>query len=182
MTLQTALDFLSDVDEWQTWPGFLILGFRLIIMLWFLMEMRQTFRLERDEEKMQFYLHFGAGYLVWFVYLPILVIISTQVSALWRYKTVLSKCHISNILRRILSWLFFLLTKMVISFFECFMLSNNPWYIQSTCRCVVSSRLAVLHGVDAPAVAVTQCSLLQAEGGTAYDGHGGPGVYRSGSR
>ena len=85
------IDLISDIDEWQTWPGYLILTFRIAIMVWFLLEMRETFALERSKEKTRFYLHFGAGYLVWFVYLPILAVIATQVSALWRHKTVLSE-------------------------------------------------------------------------------------------
>ena len=89
------IDLISDIDEWQTWPGYLILTFRIAIMVWFLLEMRETFALERSKEKTRFYLHFGAGYLVWFVYLPILAVIATQVSALWRHKTVLSKSCLS---------------------------------------------------------------------------------------
>ena len=85
------IDFISDIDEWQTWPGWLILIFRIGIMLWFLLELQETFHLEHSPEKMRFYLHFGAGFLVWFVYLPIVALIGTQVSALWRYKTILSE-------------------------------------------------------------------------------------------
>ncbi len=85
------IDFISGVDEWQTWPGYLILTFRFAIMVWFLLELRETFLLERSKEKMRFFLHFGAGFLVWFVYLPILAVIGTQVSALWRFKTILSE-------------------------------------------------------------------------------------------
>ncbi len=86
------IDFISDTDEWQTWPGYLILAFRILIMAWFLYELKEIFVLERHREKTRFYLHFGAGFLVWFVYLPILAVIGTQVSALWRHKTILSKC------------------------------------------------------------------------------------------
>ena len=89
--LQVEVDVVSDTDEWQTWPGYLILTFRVLVMMWFLWEMRETFLLERVPEKHRFYLHFGAGFLVWFVYLPILALICSQISALWRYKTILSK-------------------------------------------------------------------------------------------
>ena len=85
------IDFISDTDEWQTWPGYLILAFRILIMAWFLIELREIFVIERNKEKIRFYLHFGAGFLVWFVYLPILAVIGTQVSALWRHKTILSE-------------------------------------------------------------------------------------------
>ena len=62
-------------------------------MLWFLWELRKTLLLEHNMEKNRFYLHFGAGFLVWFVYLPIIALVGTQVSALWRYKTILSEFY-----------------------------------------------------------------------------------------
>jgi len=89
--LQMEIDIISDIGEWQTWPGYIILTFRIAIMVWFLLELRETFHLEHNAEKVRFYLHFGAGFLVWFVYLPIAALICAQVSALWRYKTMLSE-------------------------------------------------------------------------------------------
>jgi len=89
--LQIEVDLISDIDEWQTAPGALILAFRLFIMLWFLWELRGTFLLERDMKKTKFYLHFGAGFLVWFVYLPLIAVVCTYVSSLWRYKTIISE-------------------------------------------------------------------------------------------
>lgn len=47
--------------------------------------------LERDLKKTRFYLHFGAGFLVWFVYLPLVSVVCTYVSSLWRYKTIISE-------------------------------------------------------------------------------------------
>ena len=91
------IDLISDIDEWQTWPGFLILSFRIAIMIWFLLELRKTIQIEHSEEKRRFYLHFGAGFLVWFVYLPIVAVICTQISPLWRYKTILSKFTVHHI-------------------------------------------------------------------------------------
>lgn len=44
-----------------------------------------------NNDDLNFIQHFGAFFLVWFIYLPVLVAISTQISALWRYKTVLSE-------------------------------------------------------------------------------------------
>lgn len=86
----TEIDVISDIDEWQTWPGYLILGFRMCIMAWFFFELLHTFSAEMNREKVRFYLHFGAGFLVWFTYLPILVLIGMNLSALWRFKTMLS--------------------------------------------------------------------------------------------
>jgi hypothetical protein len=92
------VDLISDIDEWQTWPGWLILTFRLIIMFWFLWELRETFRAERDAVKTKFYLHFGAGFLVWFVYLPLLTLVCSQVSSLWRYKAIISVSYLADFL------------------------------------------------------------------------------------
>ncbi|XP_013386479.1 uncharacterized protein LOC106155976, partial [Lingula anatina] len=94
----TEIDIISDIDEWQTWPGYLILAFRMCIMAWFMFELQSSFALERGQEKTRFYLHFGAGFLVWFIYLPILVLIGSQLSALWRFKTMLSIMYGSDFL------------------------------------------------------------------------------------
>lgn len=89
---QVEVDHISDVDEWQTWPGRLILVFRLAIMLWFLVELKKTTSSVKNspflKTNSQFFLHFGAGFLVWFVYLPIIAFICAWLSALNRYKTI----------------------------------------------------------------------------------------------
>ncbi|XP_022242970.1 uncharacterized protein LOC106460515 isoform X2 [Limulus polyphemus] len=85
----TEVDVIEDIDEYQTFPGWIIIIFRLIIMTWFLYELRSTMLEENDRAKLRFYLHFGAGILVWFVYLPIVALIALQVSALWRQKLLL---------------------------------------------------------------------------------------------
>lgn len=95
---QMDVDLISDIDEWQTWPGCLILSFRILIMLWFLWELRETFKFEHGEKKTKFYLHFGAGFLVWFVYLPLVTIVCKELSALWRYKTILSVSYAADFL------------------------------------------------------------------------------------
>jgi hypothetical protein len=38
------------------------------------------------QERLQFFLHFGAASLVWFIYLPLVAIVALQISALWRTK------------------------------------------------------------------------------------------------
>lgn len=95
---QTEVDLISDVGEYQTWPGWLILTFRLLIMLWFLFELRETFRREQNTQKTKFYLHFGAGFLVWFIYLPLLTLVTSQVSALWRNKAIISVSYSADLL------------------------------------------------------------------------------------
>lgn len=86
----TEIDVVSDIDEFQTWPGFLVLISRSCIMLWFLFELRTTMKYEHSNKKLNFLLHFGASSLVWFIYLPIIALISMKVSVFWRYKLLLA--------------------------------------------------------------------------------------------
>lgn len=88
---QTEVDVISDIDEYQTWPGWLVLASRSSIMLWFLWELRNTMKYEHSTRKLDFLLHFGASSLVWFIYLPVVAIVALQVNALWRYKLLLGK-------------------------------------------------------------------------------------------
>ena len=72
-------------DRYLTLPGWISLGLRIIIMMWFLFELRATMMLEQDQQKLRFYLHFGVGIMVWFVYLPIIVFVGSQTSIEWKY-------------------------------------------------------------------------------------------------
>uniref|UniRef100_A0A1Y1MAY0 GPR180/TMEM145 transmembrane domain-containing protein n=1 Tax=Photinus pyralis TaxID=7054 RepID=A0A1Y1MAY0_PHOPY len=85
----TEVDVIEDIDEYQTWPGWLIIVFRTLIMLWFIYELRITMLYEHNTQKLNFLLHFAASSLVWFIYLPILALIALHVSALWRLKLLL---------------------------------------------------------------------------------------------
>lgn len=94
---QFEVDVISNKDEWQTWPGYLICGFRIVIMVWFIVELRNTFQSSRRaEDRLQFLQQFGAYFLVWFIYLPVLVILNTQFSALWKKKIMLCKYNVSS--------------------------------------------------------------------------------------
>lgn len=86
----TEIDVASDIDEFQTWPGFLVLISRSFIMAWFLFELRTTMKYEHSTKKLNFLLHFGASSLVWFIYLPIIAVVSIKVSVFWRYKLLLA--------------------------------------------------------------------------------------------
>uniref|UniRef100_A0A146L419 Transmembrane protein 145 n=1 Tax=Lygus hesperus TaxID=30085 RepID=A0A146L419_LYGHE len=83
---KTEVDIIEDIDEYQTWPGWLILGLRCLIIVWFLLELRSTVRYEHNDSKLNFFLHFGASALVWYIYLPIVALIALQIPAFWRYK------------------------------------------------------------------------------------------------
>ncbi|KAK6631883.1 hypothetical protein RUM44_006913 [Polyplax serrata] len=85
----TEVDIIEDIDEYQTWPGWLILTLRTSIMIWFLFELRNTMTYEHNTQKLNFFLHFGASSLVWFIYLPIVALIALHISSLWRFKFLL---------------------------------------------------------------------------------------------
>ncbi|CAH0389026.1 unnamed protein product [Bemisia tabaci] len=86
---KTEVDIIEDIDEYQTWPGWFILVLRCAIIVWFLMELKTTMLYEHNTAKLQFFLHFGASALVWFIYLPIVAVIALQIPALWRFKLLL---------------------------------------------------------------------------------------------
>lgn len=85
----TEVDIIEEIDEYQTWPGWLILTLRVAIMSWFVLELRNTMMYEHNMAKLNFLLHFGASSLVWFVYLPVIALIALQISPLWRFKFLL---------------------------------------------------------------------------------------------
>ena len=83
---QTEVDVIEDIEEYQTYPGIITPLLRIIVMVGFVMALRDTMLYEYNPEKLNFFLHFGAASLVWFNYLPLLAIIALQISALWREK------------------------------------------------------------------------------------------------
>lgn len=94
---QTEVDIIEDIDEYQTWPGWLILVLRCQIIVWFLLELRTTMLYEHNAKKLHFFLHFGASALVWFIYLPVIALIAMQVPAFWRFKLLLgNKIYINQ--------------------------------------------------------------------------------------
>lgn len=86
--VKDSLNYIEEVDEYHTWPGWISLGFRMLLMFWFLHELRHTMILEQDPRKLKFYLHFGAGILVWFIHLVLVAMVCIQIDLLWRYKII----------------------------------------------------------------------------------------------
>jgi len=93
-------------------PGWFSLIFRILLMLWFLCELRATMMLEQNQLRLRFYLHFGAGIMVWFVHLPIVAIIGLQISLMWRYKLILGFSSAANFLAYVIVTHFMWPTKM----------------------------------------------------------------------
>jgi len=69
-------------------PGIIVVVLRVGILGWFLWCLRATIRLESLPEKRSFYFIFGGGYTVWFVSLPILVLVAYLVSPTVRYRMI----------------------------------------------------------------------------------------------
>ncbi|XP_033125858.1 transmembrane protein 145-like [Anneissia japonica] len=80
------ISLVSDVTEYQTFAGAIVLALRLVILIWFLYELHTTRLQESAEPKLKFYKYFGIGYFVWFIHLPILVIIAALISPQYRLK------------------------------------------------------------------------------------------------
>lgn len=83
---KTEVDVIEDVEEYQTIPGVITLVLRVVVMLCFVIALRETMLHEYSPERLNFFLHFGAASLVWFIYLPLVAIVALQISALWRTK------------------------------------------------------------------------------------------------
>uniref|UniRef100_A0A0N5ARR5 GpcrRhopsn4 domain-containing protein n=1 Tax=Syphacia muris TaxID=451379 RepID=A0A0N5ARR5_9BILA len=91
-----VVDILHDIDIFKSWPGYGMLLIRMCQAIWFLTEIRYTIVRERDEEKAVFIAYFGAGFLVWFVYLSLLGVIVSFISVLWRFKVILAITTFAN--------------------------------------------------------------------------------------
>lgn len=108
---QTEVDVIEDIEEYQTIPGVIILVLRIIVMICFILSLRDTMSHEYNPDRLHFFLHFGAASLVraypasvrwpeqavakpsklqvWFIYLPLMAVVALQISALWRTKFIL---------------------------------------------------------------------------------------------
>ena len=88
--LQTFVyDVLHDVDIYSAWPGHGMILIRIIYAIWFLIEIRELIDSEQNRHKAEFLAHFGAGFLVWFVSLPMIGTVASFVSQLWRFSLIL---------------------------------------------------------------------------------------------
>lgn len=67
-------------------------------MVYFLLELRTTMILEQEQKKLQFYLHFGALSMVWFVHSLIVYVISLRVEIVWQSKLISGFSSAANFL------------------------------------------------------------------------------------
>eukprot|EP00162_Nutomonas_longa_P012354 comp21049_c0_seq4/m.44243 comp21049_c0_seq4/g.44243 ORF comp21049_c0_seq4/g.44243 comp21049_c0_seq4/m.44243 type:complete len:416 (+) comp21049_c0_seq4:672-1919(+) len=75
---------------YESVPGIILLAMRGITMAWFIYCIFTTWRLESHPDKRKFYLIFGFLYTLWFIALPVIVAVASQVDPWVRAKTVTS--------------------------------------------------------------------------------------------
>lgn len=88
----------NDTEQFNTTPRRLSLVLRIVIMLYFLLELRTTMILEQEKKKLQFYLQFGALSMVWFVHSIIVYVISLRVEIVWQSKLISGFSSAANFL------------------------------------------------------------------------------------
>lgn len=88
----------KDTETFNSTPRRLSLLLRIVIMLYFLLELRTTMILEQEQKKLQFYLHFGALSMVWFVHSLIVYVISLRVEIVWQSKLISGFSSAANFL------------------------------------------------------------------------------------
>lgn len=81
-----GMDPASTLYFFESAPGYIVIILRMATMGWFLYSLWATLRLETLVEKRRFYFIFGGIYSVWFLIVPISVIIAAACSAHWRLK------------------------------------------------------------------------------------------------
>lgn len=81
-------DPASTLYFYESWPGIIVLVLRFATWLWFLWCLRGTIRLESLPEKRTFYFVFGGCYSLWFISLPIFVLVAFVTAPEYRFRTV----------------------------------------------------------------------------------------------
>ena len=75
-------------NEFQTWAGGLYLGYRLLLLLYILFEVRQVYLIENRTLTLRLYIGLVVVYVVWFCYLPLFVIIASVINPVQSGKVV----------------------------------------------------------------------------------------------
>jgi len=83
-----GIDPASAIYLYSSVPGIIYLCVRFLTMLYFMWCLQQTVREDSDSTKRVFYMIFGLGYILWFLALPIIVLISLAVAVWVRAKIV----------------------------------------------------------------------------------------------
>ncbi len=73
---------------YESIPGIILLAMRIVTLFWYCYNLWSTWRLESNPEKKRFYAVFGFLYFLWFLALPLIVIVATVQYPWERSKTV----------------------------------------------------------------------------------------------
>ncbi|UJR14035.1 hypothetical protein I4U23_001034 [Adineta vaga] len=87
-----------DSNHYQTFANYFSLLFRCFVMFLFVFELKETTQEEKNFEKLQFFHHFGACCMVWFIYPTALIFIMSFVTELYRVKLIISVVTLVNFL------------------------------------------------------------------------------------
>eukprot|EP01132_Coremiostelium_polycephalum_P006612 gene6612-8183_t len=96
-------------------PGYILLGFFLCLFFYFCLSIFRTYKKQNDVTKKRFYLMFGLVFGVWFIALPIVVIVSHFMDPWVRYKVI-------TILNLVIDIIFYMAVIVVFRPFK-----SNPW-------------------------------------------------------
>ena len=91
-------DPLANQTYYHMWWGLAVFIVRVIVIIWFFLELRATYQQENDEDKLVFYKVFGFMYCLWFLYLPLAVIIVSQINQFIRAKTLIGEWYTTFLL------------------------------------------------------------------------------------
>ncbi|CAF1640400.1 unnamed protein product, partial [Adineta ricciae] len=89
---------LVDSNHYQTFANYFSLLFRCFVMFLFVFELKETTQEEKNFRKLQFFHHFGACCMVWFIYPTALIFIMSFVTELYRVKLIISVVTLVNFL------------------------------------------------------------------------------------
>jgi GPR180/TMEM145, transmembrane domain len=73
---------------YDTVPGYILVTFRLVLVVYCLIELKRTYRYSREANQRAFYLFFGIFIIIWLVSLPAIVLVAHLLSAWLRKKIV----------------------------------------------------------------------------------------------
>jgi len=89
-------DPASTVYSYGTVPGILIVCLRVLTLIWFGWSLRGSYLEESHPGKRRFYLLFGGIFTLWWIQLPLIVIIAGQLAEWVRQKTVMGMYLTTN--------------------------------------------------------------------------------------
>jgi len=101
------LQSISTQYRYASLPGYLILMARLVIYLWFTHTLRETSRIETDPDKQLFYKKFFGVANIWFLALPVIVLVAVSMKDYHRDKYIYNTVLFARLSIVLFLWLVF---------------------------------------------------------------------------